>query len=99
MSPAPTRVLVAGGGVAAVEAVLALRALGRHHVAIELLAPSNDYVERQSSVLSPFTGAGVPHVALDGLDVRRHRGALAAVDSDTHTSHHHRRRHAHATTG
>jgi sulfide:quinone oxidoreductase len=85
MSPTALRVLVAGGGVAAVEAVLALRALGRHHVSVELLAPSNDYAERQSSVLSPFTGAAAPHVTLDGLEVRRHRGALAAVDADAHT--------------
>src|SRR4051794_37668559 len=83
--PTPLRVLVAGGGVAAVEAVLALRALGRDRLTVELLAPSDDYVERQASVLSPFTGSGAPRVSLAGLDVRRHRGALAAVDAPAHT--------------
>jgi sulfide:quinone oxidoreductase len=85
MSSTPLRVLVAGGGVAAVEAVLALRALGRDHLTVELLAPGDDYVERQASVLSPFTGTGAPRVSLAGLDVRRHSGALAAVDPAAHT--------------
>src|SRR4051812_569348 len=65
MSPTPLRVLVAGGGVAALEAVLALRALAGDRVAIELLAPSDDFVQRQSSVLSPFSGEPAPRVPLD----------------------------------
>jgi len=84
MSVPPLRVLVAGGGVAALETVLALHALAGRRVAIELLAPSGEYVERPSSVLSPFGGAPAPRVPLDGLPelgVIRHRGALAAVNS------------------
>jgi len=91
MSPqtpsAPLRVLVAGGGVAAVEAVLALHALAGERVAIELLAPSQDFVERPMSVVSPFTGTPAPRLSLAGLGgigVRRHSGALAAVEPDTH---------------
>jgi sulfide:quinone oxidoreductase len=84
MASTPLRVLVAGGGVAAVEAVIALRALGRNRVSVELLAPNDVYVERQSFSVSPFTGSGVPHVPLDGLDVRRHRGALDAADATAH---------------
>src|SRR3954471_5923214 len=87
MPPSPLRVLVAGGGVAALEAVLALCALGREHVAISLLAPSDTFVARQSSVLSPFTGAPAPAVSLarlPALGVQRHHGALAAVDPAAH---------------
>jgi sulfide:quinone oxidoreductase len=83
--PAPLRVLVAGGGVAALETVLALHALAGPRVRIELLAPAGEYVERPSSVLTPFSGAPAPRVPLDALPslgVVRHRGALAAVDPD-----------------
>jgi sulfide:quinone oxidoreductase len=81
----PLRVLVAGGGVAALETVLALHALAGPRVKIELLAPAGEYVERPSSVLAPFSGAPAPRVPLDALPslgVVRHRGALAAVDPD-----------------
>ena len=81
----PLRVLVAGGGVAGLEAVLALRTLAGDRVSIELLAPSDEYVERPSSVLSPFSGAAEPRVTLEhfpALGVVHHHGALAAVDSE-----------------
>ncbi|WP_084285034.1 FAD-dependent oxidoreductase [Solirubrobacter soli] len=81
----PLRVLVAGGGVAALEAVLALHALAGSRVKIEMLAPAGEYVERPCSVLSPFGGAPAPRVPLDALPtlgVIRHRGALASVDPD-----------------
>jgi sulfide:quinone oxidoreductase len=85
-SPAtPLRVLVAGGGVAALETVLALHALAGPRVKIELLSPAGEYVERPSSVVSPFSGAPAPRVPLDALPtlgVVRHRGALATVDPD-----------------
>ena len=51
--------------------------------------------QRQSSVLSPFSGEAAPRVPLDRLPelgVTRHRGALAAVDTDAHEVTHHRRR-------
>jgi sulfide:quinone oxidoreductase len=82
--PDPLRVLVAGGGVAAIETVLALHALAGRRVSIELLAPAGEYVERPSSVLAPFSGAPAPRVPLDALPtlgVVRHRGALATVDA------------------
>jgi sulfide:quinone oxidoreductase len=83
--PAALRVLVAGGGVAALESVLAIHALAAGRVRIELLAPGGEYVERPSSVMSPFSGPAAPRVRLDGLaelGVVRHRGALGAVDPD-----------------
>jgi sulfide:quinone oxidoreductase len=87
MNSAPLHVLVAGGGVAGLEAILALRALAGDRVTISLLSPVGDFVQRQSSVLSPFGGADAPHVSLErltDLGVRCHRGALAAVDVNAH---------------
>jgi sulfide:quinone oxidoreductase len=81
----PLRVLVAGGGVAAIETVLALRALAGERVAIELLAPADEYVEKPFSVRSPFDGAAEPRVplaALPGLGIVHHYGALAAVEPE-----------------
>ena len=77
----PLRVLVAGGGVAAARDRRS-RCMPSPATAsrIELLAPAGEYVERPSSVLSPFSGAPAPRVPLDGLPalgVIRHRGALA----------------------
>ena len=46
MSPTPLRVLIAGGGVAAAEAVLALRALAGDRVSVELLAPGDELVDQ-----------------------------------------------------
>jgi sulfide:quinone oxidoreductase len=75
-------VLVAGGGVAALEAVLALQALGRERVSVTLLAPSRDFVQKPASVLSPFSGEAAPRVPLDQLPATCRRGALAAVDPE-----------------
>ena len=78
------RVLVAGAGVAAVETVLALRALTGSRVAIELLAPAPVLVVRPASVTTPFGGEDAPRVPLDRLDVRLRRDALEAVEPEQH---------------
>src|SRR4051794_10290788 len=84
MSPTPLRVLVVGGGIAAAEAVLALHALARDRVTIDLLAPGDELVEKPQAVLSPFSGTPAPRVPLDRLPARRHGDALASVDADAH---------------
>ncbi len=50
----PLRVVVAGGGVAALETTLALRALAPEKVSIELVAPDSDFVYRPLAVSAPF---------------------------------------------
>lgn len=50
------QVLVAGGGVAALEAVLALADLAGDRVAIELLCPTEQFTLRALSVAQPFGG-------------------------------------------
>ena len=83
-----TRVLVAGSGVAAIECVLALRALAGERVTIELLAPSAELVHRPSSVATPFGGRQAARVELtrlaNELGLRLHRDSLAAVEPETH---------------
>jgi sulfide:quinone oxidoreductase len=61
------RVLVAGSGVAAVETVLALRALAGPRVQIEVLAPAAELVHRPSSVTTPFGAPAAPRIDLSAL--------------------------------
>jgi sulfide:quinone oxidoreductase len=53
----PVNVLIAGAGVAGLEAALALRALAEDRVSVELVSPDPDFVYRPLAVLAPF-GAG-----------------------------------------
>jgi sulfide:quinone oxidoreductase len=80
------RVVIAGAGVAGLECALALRALAGEKLAIELLAPKHEPVERPVSVKTPFGGADAPRVDVErlaaGAGLRLHRYALAAVDPD-----------------
>ena len=60
------RVLVAGGGVAALEACLLLRAYAAENdVAIDLLTPSDVFSYRPLSVLESFGGARTWSMPLD----------------------------------
>jgi sulfide:quinone oxidoreductase len=65
--------VIAGGGVAAIEALLALRHLVGEQVSIELIAPDPTFVHRPSSVAGPF-GLGGP-AALDLATIARDQGA------------------------
>lgn len=55
----PARIVIAGGGVAALETLLALRARSREPVEIELIAPERDFTWRALEVGEPF-GLGAP---------------------------------------
>jgi sulfide:quinone oxidoreductase len=84
----PLHVLIAGGGVAALEAMMALRALARDRVRITLLAPSRDFHHRPTAVAEPFALAQVRHIALIAVahdfDARLVKGELAAVEPAEH---------------
>ncbi|MGB2710970.1 MAG: FAD-dependent oxidoreductase, partial [Conexibacter sp.] len=84
---AQPRVLVAGGGVAALELVLALRALAGARVAIELVAPEPELRYPPLDVVEPF-GLVPPRVdladALASYDVTHRLDALADVDAVGH---------------
>jgi sulfide:quinone oxidoreductase len=59
MSPSPLRVVVAGAGIAGLEALLALHALAGQRVATTVLAPEPTFVMAAASVGTPF-GHGPP---------------------------------------
>jgi len=78
------RVLVAGGGVAGLEAVLALSELVDGGLDVELLAPAQEFLYRPMLVAAPF-GAGEAlridlHRAARDAGARHTRDALASVD-------------------
>lgn len=50
----PLQVLIAGGGVAALEAALALHALAPGRVKLTLIAPAADFIYQPMAVLEPF---------------------------------------------
>lgn len=57
--PDRARVLIAGGGVAALEAALALRELAGDRLAVELRAPRGDFVYRPFAVGEPYGAASI----------------------------------------
>ena len=60
----PLHVLIAGGGVAALETMMALHALAGDRVRITLLAPERDFHYRPMAVAEPFTIAHARRVEL-----------------------------------
>ena len=85
------RVLIAGGGVAALEAALALRRLAEDRVRIELLAPEPRFWYRPLAVAAPFELGDVLHFELGAL--AREIGAdftpggLVGIDAWRHVAH------------
>ncbi|MFL5852296.1 MAG: NAD(P)/FAD-dependent oxidoreductase [Solirubrobacteraceae bacterium] len=81
---APLRVLVAGGGVAGLEALLAMRDMAADRVELTLLSPDADFVYRPLAVAEPFSMGHVHRYPLrrfaDDLGVRLVRGSLERVD-------------------
>jgi sulfide:quinone oxidoreductase len=80
------QVLVAGGGVAALEALLALHERAGHQLRLTLMAPGSEFLNRPASVAEPFGLGAAGHVSF--ADVARrcnaglHPGTLAAVDAE-----------------
>jgi sulfide:quinone oxidoreductase len=84
------RVLIAGGGVAALETMLALRALAGDLVDLELLAPEPAFWYRPLAVAEPFGAARVQHFELaaiaETVSARFTLDELASVDADAQTA-------------
>jgi sulfide:quinone oxidoreductase len=86
MTDTQTRVLIAGGGVAALEATLALQAVASDRVRIQVVAPEESFTYRPLAVAEPF-GAGHVHrfplaalVEAAGASLRP--GLVTSVDPD-----------------
>jgi sulfide:quinone oxidoreductase len=82
----PLRVLVAGGGVAGLEALLALNDMAADRVDVTLLSPQEDFVYRPLAVAEPFSMGHVHRYPLSQLtrDLRARlvHGSLERVDPD-----------------
>lgn len=88
-STQPFRALIAGGGVAALEAAITLRYLAGERLRITLLTPQSTFVYRPLAVREPFSGPATRRYPLAGLieDLRLEhvRAELEAVDSGART--------------
>jgi sulfide:quinone oxidoreductase len=82
----PLHVAIAGAGVAALEAALALQELAGEAVTVELIAPEQEFTYRPLAVAEPFRADQVrrfplePLVAAAGASLRS--GALAGVEAE-----------------
>lgn len=87
----PLEVLIAGGGVAALEALLALRALAGARVRVTLLAPDAEFVYRPLAVGEPFGLTRPRRLDLERiaaeLGARRRADSLAGVDLARRVAH------------
>ena len=82
------RILIAGGGVAGLETVLALRSALGATVAITLLAPDREFVYRPTSVAEPFQMGAARRFDLQEIcrdqQVELVDAGLASVDAAAH---------------
>jgi sulfide:quinone oxidoreductase len=87
----PFRVLIVGGGVAGLEAALALRDLAGERVATTLLAPAAEFVYRPMRVREPFGYSEARRYPLDDISrdigVDLHRDAFKSLDPDGRVVH------------
>lgn len=82
----PARVVIAGGGVGALEALLALRDIAPAHLDVELVSPNTTFSYAALAVAEPFGLAerrpiDIPALAAD-QGVRFHQDALHSVDAE-----------------
>jgi sulfide:quinone oxidoreductase len=84
----PLRVVIAGGGVAAVETLLALRVLAGTRTAITMIAPERDFTLRPATVGEPFELAEARRMLLSDIaadqDAELVTSDLASVDVARH---------------
>jgi len=77
-------VVIAGGGIAGVEALLALRALTGDALSVTLVSPAEQLNYRPFAVLEPFASHAIRRYDLgeicENLGATHHRDSLAAVD-------------------
>lgn len=85
-SPDPLRVVIAGGGVAALETLVGLRARARSRLDVTLVSPRSDFVYRPLEVGEPFGLGRARRYALAGLaqgqEATLRAAALSRVDPE-----------------
>jgi sulfide:quinone oxidoreductase len=91
MNEEQLKVVIAGGGVAAVEAMLALRQLAGAQIGLELIAPNEQLVLPALSVAEPFGIAAPQALSIDDvcgdLGAVRLQDALQSVDAERRVAH------------
>jgi sulfide:quinone oxidoreductase len=84
-------VVIAGGGVGALETALALRQLAGNRVKLTLLSPAADFVYRPAAVLEPFVGRPPRRLPLakvaGALNATLEQDTLARVDVERRVLH------------
>jgi sulfide:quinone oxidoreductase len=89
--PSQTDVLIVGGGVAALEAALALRARGGDLIQTTLLAPNPEFSYRPVRVGEPFGHSAARSYSLEriatDLGLRRYEDSLDWVDTEARIVH------------
>jgi sulfide:quinone oxidoreductase len=82
----PARIVIAGGGVAALEAAIALRALAGPQPWITLVAPNDHFVYQPLTVAEPFAMGDTPRLPLsafaEDLDIEWRQAAVESIGSD-----------------
>jgi sulfide:quinone oxidoreductase len=86
-----TRVVIAGAGVAGLEALAAVHELAGERVTVQLISDREDFALRALSVREPFGGLGSAHWPIAPF-AREHdativAGRLAWIDSERHVAH------------
>jgi sulfide:quinone oxidoreductase len=78
------RVVIVGGGVAGLEALLALRSLAGERIELTLVSPSDWFIDRPMTVTEPFGFGSPARLSLDALAAESGaefvRGTVTAVD-------------------
>jgi sulfide:quinone oxidoreductase len=91
VSPSRPTILIAGGGVAGLEALLAVRDLLGQRSRAVVLAPERDFVYRQFAVAEPFSRGEMAAFPLGELvrggGGRLRQDALASVDAERRVAH------------
>jgi sulfide:quinone oxidoreductase len=87
----PLQVVIAGGGVAALEASLALRALAGEAVSVKLIASKPEFVNRPMTVREPFSYAQAQRYSLaeiaGDIGAELVADAVASVDTEARIVH------------
>jgi sulfide:quinone oxidoreductase len=82
----PTRIVIAGGGVAALEAAIAARSLLGPEPWVTMVAPNDHFVYQPLSVAEPFAMGDTPRLSLEDfaseLDVEWRKASVVGVGKD-----------------
>ena len=83
------RVVIVGGGVAALETVLALRTWAEKYVHVTVIAPEREFTPQALDIARPFAGGQAEHLDLERFMTehggRFRRTAVVSVDAERRT--------------